>query len=243
MSMVERIIYDVISDGLDWFKADQGQRFERFLLTELRLSVAEAAKGRIYFAGGTNTEGETVEARPPTLVHGFARTGGPFPCWALTLGSESESQVYLNDDAEFLDSEGNATIDPDTGEIVEPKVVRIEYLFNILCITDHPDVTLWYYHLLKRIIRSNHDMWLGNDIDPPTINGADLAPDPRYLPSDVFARQLTLRIEGEECWTEPREGYAVTLSGIAVADTDEELTAGDADGQVTAKVTIDTSGS
>jgi len=238
MSMVERQIFDVIQEGLDFFTGDSGQRFERFLLNELELSVAEAAKGRIYFAGGTNDEGDAVEARPPTLRHGYARTGGPFPSWNIILGGEREKQPYLNDDALGITEDGERFFDPETGEVVDAKIRRVTYMINIQVIADHPDVTLWYYHLLKRIVLSQHDAFLEKDIYSPTIGGADLVPDPRYLPHDVFARQLTLEIEGEECWTETLEGgFSTTVGGIAVDDTGASKTSGDASASVTAKVT------
>lgn len=236
--MVERIVYEVVREGLSYYTADSGQRFERFLLDEIRLSASEAAKGRVYFAGGTNSEGDTVEARAPTLIHGYARTGGPFPCWAIVLGGEREVQTYLNEDALPLDSEGNRFFDPETGDVIDSKIRRVEYTFNLQVIADHPDVTLWYYHLLKYIVLRQHNSFLENDVEPPMISGADLAPDARYLPSDVFVRILTLQIQGEECWSEPIEGgFATTVSGIAVDDTTEGLTNGDATSSVTAGIT------
>jgi hypothetical protein len=244
MSMIERQIFTIINDRLDWFKADSGQRFERFLAGELELSAEEAARGKIYFAGGTNSEGDTIEARPPTLIHGYARTGGPFPCWALVLGGEQEAQAYLNDDALVLDIDGERAIDPETGRIVDPKIRRVRYTFNILVIADNPDVTLWYYHLLKRIVLSAHDAFFDADLESPTVTGADLAPDPRYLPSDVFIRQLTLTLEAEECWTEDFEGgVGTSITGIAVDDTGDSITAGDADGSVSATITTYAAGS
>jgi len=222
--MIERAIYRIINAKLEWFKADSGQRFERFLINELRLEASEAAKGNLYFAGGEDDSGNTIEARPPSIVHGYARTGGPFPCYALTLGSERESQAYLGQDGLVLDDDGFRYLDPETGEIVDPKVRRVEYTFNILVMADNPDVTLWYYHLLKRIILSSAEDFLESDMEVPIVSGADLAPDPRYLPHDIFARQLTLVIEGEECWTEALEGFASIISGIAIDDSGQSET-------------------
>lgn len=234
MSMAERLIYAVIEAGLSYYTEDSGQRFERFLREDLRLSVAEAAKGKVYFAGGTNSEGDTIEARPPTLIHGYARTGGPFPCWALTLGGENVAQRFLGDDAVPLDEDGDRIFDPETGEVVDPKVRYVTYTFNVLVIAEHPDVTLWYYSLLKAIILSQREAFLNQDLSVPEISGADLAPDPRYLPHDMFARQLTITVDGEEYWAEARTGFGGSVS-IAIDDTGTEATEGE--GSVTAKVT------
>ena len=238
MSMVERRLYRIIEAGLDWFKADDGQRFERFMASEqgMDLSAAEAAKARVYFAGGT-IDGTEIEARPPTLVHGYARQGGPFPCWALTLGSERTASAYIGDDAPMLDEDGGLYYDPETGDVVDPKERRMAYTFNILTIADHPDVTVWYYQLLKSILMSRYRLVPDNELDDLDLSGQDMAPDPRFLPSDVFARVLTVSIEYDECWTEAIIGGGGTSVGIAIDDTGEGSTAGDAAGSVTANVT------
>lgn len=236
MSMAERVLYEVIKEGLDWYKADTGKRFERFLTEYMRLGAEEVAKARIYFAGGL-ADGETVEAQPPNLIHGYARTSGPFPCWALVLGAEREVLNYLGDDAAFIDADGEHYLDPETGQIIDPKIKRVEYTFNILVITRHPDVTVWYYQLLKHIIMQQHHILIERDLSDPSLSGADLAPDPRYLPSDVFVRQLTVQLQSDEPWTEILDGFGSSISGIHLDDTEAEKTRGDADSSVDAGIT------
>jgi hypothetical protein len=240
MSMTERIVFSVVKTGLDFFKADP-RRYETFLLRELRLDAAEARNARIYFEGGTTDKGDTVEARPPTLIHGYARTGGPFPCWAMTLGGEREVQSYLNEDGLPVDEDGNVFLDEDD-EPADSKIRRVEYTFNIQVIADHPDICLYYYSLLKRCVLRQHGQFEDNDLNDPLISGAELAPDPRFLPHDVFIRQLTIQIEGEECWTEPLDdGTGTSVSGIHVDDTGESKTAGE--GSVDAHITTYAAGS
>lgn len=240
MSMVERRLYRIAEAGLAFFTEDSGQRFERFLMSDtgMGLTAAEAAKGRLYFAGGTDDDGDTVEARPPTLIHGYARPGGPFPCWALTLGSERTAREYLGDDAVPLDEDGDRFLDPETGDVVDLKIRRVNYNFNILVISDHPDITVYYYQLLKNILLSQYRITPDNELDDLDLSGQDMAPDPRYLPSDVFARILTVTVDFDECWTEPIDGgFAQTVGAIAIDDTGENVTSGDDVGSVTAKVT------
>jgi hypothetical protein len=225
MSMAERIIFKVVNDGLQRFK-DKPIRFERFLLNEIELEAEEAAKGRLYFAGGVDTAGNDVEARPPTLIHGYARQGGPFPCWALTLAAERRAQDYLNQDAAALDEDDELEVDPETGEVVDAKVRRVEYTYNFLVITDNADVTLWYYHLLKFIILSQYDVLKAHHLDDPDLSGADMAPDPRYLPSDVFARSLTLSVQTDETWTTEIAGGGGNRVGGIHVDDDEGFTVG-----------------
>ena len=154
-------------------------------------------------------------------------------------------QAYIGDDAVPLDEDGERFIDPDTGVVVDPKIRRVEYTHNVLCIADHPDVTLYYYSLLKRIVMSQRAVFIGADLDVPTLSGADLAPDPRYLPNDVFARSLSITVQGDECWTEAIEGgfAATTVQGIAVDDTGDQKTSGAAADSARARITTYAPGS
>jgi hypothetical protein len=230
--MVERVLYTLIKEGLDWYVAD-ATRFESFLTTHLELSAEEAAKARIYFEGGT-VNGESIEARPPTLQHGYPRTGGPFPLWAITLGGESEETAYIGDDVTTLDLDGARLLDVETGLPVEPKGIRLSLTDNILVMAEHPDITLYYYSLLRQIIRRQRAGFIAADLDPPVLNGADLAPDPRYLPEFLFTRQLTVQLVADECWSEELDGFGTSISGIAVDDAGSK-TAGA--GSVSAGVT------
>lgn len=233
--MVERTLFTVINDQLDWYKA-KPERFERFLMDRQGLSLAEATKARLYFEGGTTDDGEEVEARPPTLIHGYARPGGPFPCWAMTLGSERVATDYLGKDASFLDSDGEHYFDPETGAVVDPKVRRMEYRFDILVITDHPDVTVWYYHLLKNIVMSQQDVLEGLDVEDLVFTGADMAPDPRFLPDTMYGRVFQVTVQGDESW-EQAMARGTELSGIAV-DSGDGTSGGT--GAVDANVTVST---
>ena len=226
--MAERTIFTIIQDGLAEFteESDRGRKFEQFLIQRMRLGEEEAAKARLYFAGGTNSAGETIEARPPTLVHGFAHTGGPFPCWALTLGGERTVNDYIGEDGLLLDSEGEKWIDPNTGRVVDPKLCRVEYTFVILNIADHPDIVVYYYQLLKYILRKNHQTLIEADLDGLSLTGADMMPDPRYLPSDVFARQLTVTVQSDELWFEEFDGEGTSVAVIHVDDSGEGRTIG-----------------
>jgi len=217
--MIERVLYEVINAGLEWYKADSA-RFERFLVDKQELSTEEAAKGRIYFGGGTLEDGTVVDAKPPTLIHGYARTGGPFPCWALTLGGEVIETDYLGKDAPFLDSDGENFYDPETGDVVDPKARRMKYTFNIMVHADHPDVCIWYYHLLKTIVMESQDTLEDRDVEDLDFTGQDMAPDPRYLPADMFTRLFQVNVRGDEVWCErsyPAPGPK-TITGLHIDD-------------------------
>lgn len=238
--MAERVIFTAVRDELALYTdpADNGQRYKAFLIKNVELSEDEAEKARVFFAGGTYN-GETFEAQPPKLTHGYPRQGGPWPQWALTLGGEQEVEHYLGDDGEPLDEEGNAYFDED-GVPAESKVKRVRYTYNFLVIVDHPDLTLYHYHLLKHLLLRRTRYLIKNDLDNLQLSGADMAPDPRYLPHDVFARVLTVMVDTDECWVEPLDGgvRANKVGGIHTDDSGAGVTVGE--GSVKAKVTPNT---
>jgi len=222
--MIERRLFRIVKAGIDWY-AERPERFQRFLLTQKELSEEEAAIARIYF-GGDPDASPPVEPHPPTLIHGYARTGGPFPCVALTLGGEDISTDYLGRDASMLGSDGEEFFDPETGAVVDPHVRRMRYTFNFLIHADHPDVAIWYYHLLKQIIISSHRELEADDVEDVTISGRDLAPDARYLPDTIFTRMLVVTCEGDEVWDSPMGDRASSVAGIHVENRTTGVTGG-----------------
>lgn len=230
--MVERILFEVINAGLEWYK-DKPERFERFLREKQELSADEAATGRLYFEGGTADDGSTVTAKPPTLIHGYARTGGPFPCWALVLGAEQIATDYLGKDAPFLGSDGEYFRDTETGAVVDPKARRMRYTFNVMVHADHPDVCIWYYHLLKSIVMESQDTLESRDVEDLEFSGQDMAPDPRYLPADMFTRMLQVVVQGDEVWCErsfPEPG-AKQVGGLHIDESGSGVLSGTATGE------------
>jgi hypothetical protein len=98
---------------------------------------------------------------------------------------------------------------------------------------DHPDVCIVYYHLIKFIIMSAHATLEANDVEDLTFNGRDMAPDPRYLPDDLFTRLLTVTVEGDETWTQPMPDFAQRISGIFHEDTASSLAASGESAKIT----------
>lgn len=209
--MIERILYTVLKEGLDWF-IESPIRFERWLVAEKLLDAEEAGHARLFFEGDPAAD-PPVEPKYPHLIHGYARTGGPFPCAALCLGGEDIATDYIGEDAAFLDTDGEPYEDPETGRIVDPKVRRMRYTFQLMIHAQHPDVAVWYYHLMKWILMSSRAKLIAQDVEEMTFSGRDMAPDPRYLPDDIWTRMLTITVEGDETWEEPLDAYATRMTG------------------------------
>jgi len=238
MSMAERTLFTRIAEALARYTepANAGRRFKKFLIEEVELGEVEAEKVRAYFVGDAQAV-PPEEARPPTLSHGYPKQGGPFPQYALTLQGDRDSTFWIGDDGPALTDDELAVLDEDSAP-GDGKAVRVTYTYAILTITQHPDVTLYYYALLKRMVRSQIRNLIKDGLDNIQLSGADMAPDMRYLPHDVFARVLTVTLDADELWVESVEGgtRGTTVSGIHVNDG-ESVTTGI--GSVVATVTID----
>jgi hypothetical protein len=216
--MIERIINDVITAGLAWFTADL-DRLEAFFQDEHGLSSAETAKIRAYYA--MNPDDADDWGGPPKLIHGYPRSSGPWPCWAIILNADRSERRMLGDDAGTMD-----TFDDETdldGEAAIPLVRLANFNVGIdTYVPDNPDICRYNYYLLRFII------WqaVGTFQDSPNylqnveFSGADLAPNPQYLPDNIWVRRLTLTCFAEEAAWEAKS----EPTGVGGAHATDETT-------------------
>jgi len=205
----ERIIYNRLVDGLQPY-LDDPRKFKKFL-TDNGLLEAEAEEARRYFAGDAVSD-PVLEARPPHPIMGYARPGGPFPTWAVTLGNESTDQDYLGEDGSGRDDDGEIYIDPETGVPIDWKIRRWGHRYDVLTYVDHPDVCRYYYELCKHILVSGRSLFQSEDLDEITYQGAEMAPDPRYLPPNIFVRRFSISLRADQTYKdEVPEGSTATL--------------------------------
>ena len=145
---------------------------------------------------------------PPTIVSGYARAEGPFPCWAITLMSEESAQDYTGagQEASFI---GGALPDADCKAGTKFKR-RVSGVYGVNIYAEHPDVCAFYYRIARKIM--NVGMWrlLEGGLNEPVMAGADLIPDPRFAPENLFTRRLTVTVEYEEVWTD-NDALAIAL--------------------------------
>lgn len=139
---------------------------------------------------------------PPTVVSGYARAEGPFPCFAVTLMAEESAQDYTGagQEASFLGSAKSGT----------KFKRRVSGSYGVSIYGEHPDIVACYYRVARKIV--NVGMWrlLEGGLNEPVLSGADLAPDPRFAPENLFIRRLTITVEYEEVWTD-QDALAVAL--------------------------------
>jgi len=210
-AFVERLIFTRLESQIQLLK-DEPVLYERFL-TGCGLDEEEVKYAR-----------ERWEERPVTVVHGYARGETAFPVVALILGTESTVQDYLGEDAEMLDEEGEYYRD-DNGNIVDPHIRRWEQRYDAWVYANHPDECLYLYQLIKHILVSGRREFQSEGLDEITYNGAELAPDPRYLPSDTFVRRFSITLRADEQYDEQFDELRITrATGMVVADDEPPTT-------------------
>jgi hypothetical protein len=179
----ERILLDLLNMGVDAITATP-----TLLNTILRtLDDTELAKARDYWAD-----------HPPRIIQNFARHDDALPIYALTMTGDDPLQDYIGMGEEALLNE----LDETEGGLYKRRVTG---KFTIYVYAQHPDVCMWYYRVLRRICNVGIKYLIDQGLDDPTLSGADLAPDPRYTPDDIFVRRLTISVEYMEQWTDQDE--------------------------------------
>jgi hypothetical protein len=132
---------------------------------------------------------EKWEAKPPHVRHGFARSDDEFPLFAIVLVNEHESETVLGDDGGIVEDPE----DPLYGADI--KTSFWEHNYNILVYSDHPDVTLYWYEVAKSIILEAGFYDVG--IYDLTLSGGDIEPSPEYIPTHLFMRYLSVKVNRE----------------------------------------------
>lgn len=171
---------------------------------------------------------------PPTVLTGFARREGPFPCFAITLASDVNDTTLL-DDGQFYDED-------EEGDIGR-EVTRSD--FRIFVYAENPDVCAAYYRALRRILMVGKRRLESYGLLNPGLSGAELAPDASYTPDNLFVRQVTLSVIIEESWSMDTEADALASALVpeqsARLSADGELNVRhvDAGGGVTPRPNLD----
>jgi len=179
--MIQRYLYSILKTGVQAI-LDDPRILDDLFEADYVLEKTEVEAIKELFA-----------AQGLTVINGYARGDTKFPAVAVILGDEREAETFLGDSAgQVLEDD-----DPLYGADIETAIW--EYTFNILIITEHPDSTLYYYEIVKSILLAGLDS-LSDDPENMfeyKMSGAELAPDPRYLPEHLFARQLTFAAQRE----------------------------------------------
>ena len=198
--MIQRYLFTALKNGIDQINADPEIITDLFTNFDLTTTEIEAIK--TWFA-----------ATPPEVHHGYARVDTKFPSYHIILGSENESDHVLGDEGVMIDDPEDENFGADV------KTTIWEHNYQVLCYAEHPDATTYMYEIAKTILIVNaHSFFTEAGLFFQYISGMDLAPDPRYLPENLFGRQLTFKCKREFCRVDKDSaaGKAFQVSAIHV---------------------------
>lgn len=126
------------------------------------------------------------------VLNGYPRKEPKAPTVYIILGDESESEHVVGDDGGFIGDDEN---DQDYGKEINTSFW--DHAYRLLIITEHPDVTAYYYEIVKYIMADGQDLLSEDGCFEFHMSGNDLAPDGRYIPEHLFVRQLIFKCRRE----------------------------------------------
>ena len=177
--MIHRYLHDILTEGIAAILASP------LILDELfqdnyELVSTEAAAIKTYFT----TNGFNVH-------NGYPRTDTKYPSINIILGDEAEVESVL------ADTGGDITDENDPNYKAEILTAIWSHTYRLLVMTDHPDVTAYYYEIAKFILLEGFHDLIDDGMFEFELSGNELAPDPRYIPEHLFARQLIFSCQRE----------------------------------------------
>lgn len=206
--MIQRFIFTALQNGVDKITANTDLLDNLFKeLYDLTPTEVEGIKA--FWGSDTPPKG------PPKVVHGYAPRDIKVPHYAITLGNEAEKERFLNDDiGQVMDMD-----DPEFG--ADEKGSTWTHRYDIMVLAEHPDVVTYYYEIGKQILIDNKDFFDEQGLIDIRISGADLAPDPRYIPEHLFGRRLSFECERlfSTIDRESKLGKAFAIDGLHIDRT------------------------
>ena len=207
--MIQRLLYKALTKGWEAIKADPT------IIDDLFANNFELDQDEV------NAIKTFLAAKPPTIVHGYARTDQAPPLISILLTGEREADSVLGDEA------GDVTTldDPDFGSSQYAAFWECNY--SLVHMAEHPDVCQYIYELSKSIIMAAKPTFIPYGVYGMQVSGSDLSPDPRYMPEHFFVRQLTISCRAELLTVdkESKLGKVYKVGGIHVdnSSSNEEI--------------------
>lgn len=227
--MIERFIFKALQQGVEAMQREPAL-LERFFLEQKKLAKEEVAAISLYFKN-----------KPPSIIHNYARGDSPFPLYAIILAMETEDTRVLGDEGDMIgeipddvyaemleagDPIPLGGLDPDNPDSGKDELVSIyKAQYVVLTMTEHPDVTRYYYELCKLFLTRARPFLKrcaaqgGAQLLDTHFSGGDLQPDARYIPAHMFARQFTIETQRAERIVGPDVQRAFRLEGLHLDDT------------------------
>lgn len=205
--MIQRFLFEALKDGVEQFTADL-TLFDQLFSEVYALSETEIAAIKTFWVNSS----DDPHRGPPKVIHGYAPRDVEIPVYSIVLANEKEALMWLNDDIGQIEDEE----DPNFGADQKGSIWNHQY--DILVYHEHPDVTGYLYEIAKSIILASHEAFVERGLFDISVSGADLAPDPRYIPEHLFARKMSFSCSRlfDRVDRESRFGKAFAVSGIHI---------------------------
>lgn len=139
-------------------------------------------------------------SRPPEVVLGYPRTSTQFPCFAIVLQSDQETDNFIGDFG------GETEDDEESEDYLEYNAAICNNSYGLYVYAEHPDVCLYLYYIAKMIVFGAREFLLANGLTEVRVSGGEVSPDEQYLPDNMFLRVLT--IEGKSIFSVPNFAIA-----------------------------------
>lgn len=169
--MICRFIYALLVEGFTAFAADPSL-YDDLFGQILGLSPQECAGIRAFFAG-----------KPIRVQHGYPQADIRVPLVAILLQGESQSQRFLGEMGQLPQGGMNGP-----GSIWDSN-------YQLMCYAENADACQYIYELTRAILLLKHKDMAQAGLLSPSYSGQDIAPDPRYLPANLFVRVLGMRFQ------------------------------------------------
>lgn len=215
--MIHRYIHTILTEGIAALETDP-KIIDELFQDNYELVSDEASTIKQYFI-----------AKSCNVYNGYPRTNTDYPSVNIILGEENETEHVIGD------SGGDITDEDDPNYLAEILTAIWGHTYRLLVVTEHPDVTAYYYEIVKFIMLEGFDSLVDDGCFEFELSGNELAPDPRYIPEHLFARQLVFSCQREfQRMGRARQLYrAASVSGIHVDSSGSPSDVGDVQTNVT----------
>jgi len=202
--LVERVLLAILRTEIDRLKGDESE-LNRFFGHFFDPIAGE--KERKGFVGN-------FQNQPPTVVLGYPRTTAEFPCFAIILESEEESDLML---ADYV---GQTLPGEDAREAAEFEGGIFEHTYGIYIYAENPDVCIYLYQFAKMVLYGAKEVLLAAGLVDPVFSGGELSPEEMYVPEHMYSR--VLRVSAKAVMSIPKllfpDPARVRLAGLFMDD-------------------------
>lgn len=178
---------------------------ERIILSLLRTEITRLAADRAetlrffsHFFDTTVDEDErnafvdNFVGQPPAVVLGYPRTTTEMPCFSVILESEAE----VSSGGQYLGDYMGETLEGEEAEEVSEYVGGLfESSYSVYVYAQHPDACIYLYHFAKMILFGAKSAMVANGLIEPMFSGGELSPQDMYLPDNLYARVLSVKVK------------------------------------------------